>query len=71
MTRPRIQIAVDARDPHALCRFWAAALDYRIEDHHDQVLALVEQGAHRSRGRPLVRTGECGGGARNRPVVRS
>jgi len=44
MTRPRIQIAVDAHDPHALCRFWAAALDYRIEDHHDQVLALVDQG---------------------------
>ena len=44
MTRPRIQIAVDAHDPHALCRFWAAALDYEIEDHHDQIVALAEQG---------------------------
>jgi hypothetical protein len=42
--RPHIQIAVDAHDPHALCRFWAAVVDYDVEDHHDQILQLVDQG---------------------------
>ena len=42
---PTIQIAVDAADPHAQARFWAAALDYELEDHHDQVEQLLAAGA--------------------------
>jgi hypothetical protein len=30
---PTIQIAIDAADPHALARFWAAAAGYELEDH--------------------------------------
>ena len=41
---PALQIAIDAADPHALCRFWAAAMDYDIEDQHEGILRLVEQG---------------------------
>ena len=44
MTAPAVQIAVDAADPHALCRFWAAALHYEIEDHHELIMTLVDQG---------------------------
>lgn len=36
-----MQIAVDCADPHALVRFWAAALDLEIEDHHDQIGQLL------------------------------
>ncbi|MBC3191476.1 VOC family protein [Pseudonocardia sp. C8] len=35
---PTVQIAFDAADPHALARFWAAALGYEVEDH----TALIE-----------------------------
>jgi len=41
---PAIQIAVDCADPHALARFWAAAVDYELEDHHDQILEIVGAG---------------------------
>ena len=41
---PAIQIAVDCADPHALVRFWAAALDYEVEDHHDQITEIVAAG---------------------------
>lgn len=44
MSTPAIQIAFDAADPHLLNRFWAAAMDYEIEDHHEQILAIVEAG---------------------------
>ena len=44
MTTPNLQIAIDARDPHQLNRFWAAAMDYEVEDHHDQILGIVEAG---------------------------
>ena len=27
------QICVDCADPHSLARFWAAAMDYEMEDH--------------------------------------
>lgn len=43
MTVP-FQIAIDCADPHRLVRFWAAAMDLEVEDHHDQVGSLVEQG---------------------------
>jgi hypothetical protein len=41
---PKIQIAIDCADPHALVRFWAAAVDYEIEDHHDQIVEIVGAG---------------------------
>jgi hypothetical protein len=44
MTTPSIQIVVDAADPHLVNRFWAAAMDYEIEDHHDQIASIVEAG---------------------------
>ena len=42
---PTIQIEVDSADPHAQARFWAAALHYEREDHHDQVEQLLAAGA--------------------------
>ena len=44
MTVPGFQIAVDAEDPHRLNRFWAAAVDYEIEDHHTQIQDIVAAG---------------------------
>ena len=35
MTSPALQITFDTADCHALARFWAAALDYAVDDHHD------------------------------------
>jgi hypothetical protein len=29
---PRVQVVLDAADPHALAEFWAAALGYEVED---------------------------------------
>jgi hypothetical protein len=40
----RMQIAIDCADPHGLNRFWAAALDYEMEDHHDLVLRMLSAG---------------------------
>jgi hypothetical protein len=39
-----IQVVIDAADPHALARFWAAALGYEVEDHTAIVDALVADG---------------------------
>ena len=41
---PTVQVAFDAADPHALCRFWAAAMDYQVEQPHEQILRLVDAG---------------------------
>jgi hypothetical protein len=38
------QIAVDCADPHQLARFWAAAVDYDVEDHHDQIVEILAAG---------------------------
>ncbi len=38
------QIAIDAADPHAQARFWAAAMDLEVEDHHDLVVQMIEAG---------------------------
>jgi hypothetical protein len=38
------QVTVDALDPHALAKFWAAALGYDNEDHSDFIAQLLEQG---------------------------
>lgn len=40
----RVQVVFDAADPHALARFWAAALRYRGEDHSGVVTQLLESG---------------------------
>jgi hypothetical protein len=42
---PTIQISIDAADPHAQARFWAAALHYELEDHHEQIEQLLAAGA--------------------------
>lgn len=38
------QVAFDTADPHGVARFWAAALGYQKEDHHDLVEQLVAAG---------------------------
>jgi hypothetical protein len=38
------QIAIDCTDPHAQARFWAAAMDLEVEDHHDQIQQMVADG---------------------------
>ncbi|MGI8574398.1 MAG: VOC family protein [Egibacteraceae bacterium] len=38
------QIVIDCFDPHELVRFWAAAMDYEIEDNDAQVRHVLEQG---------------------------
>jgi len=44
VTVPTFQIAIDAADPHRLNRFWAAVVDYDIEDHHDLVEQVIAAG---------------------------
>ena len=52
MTTP-FQICIDADDPHRLNRFWAAAMGYEIEDHHDQMQQMRRcRLRHRRRRRP-------------------
>jgi hypothetical protein len=41
---PTFQIAIDAADPHRLNRFWAAAVGYEIEDHHDGIEQILAAG---------------------------
>jgi Glyoxalase-like domain len=38
------QVTFDARDPHAQARFWAQVLHYEVEDQHDLVSTLLDQG---------------------------
>lgn len=40
----RVQVVIDAADPHALARFWADALRYRVEDHSGVVAMLLAAG---------------------------
>jgi hypothetical protein len=40
----RVQVVFDAADPHALARFWAAALRYDREDHRELVGQLHAAG---------------------------
>jgi hypothetical protein len=40
----RVQVVFDATDPHALARFWAAALRYDREDHSELVGQLHAAG---------------------------
>jgi hypothetical protein len=41
---PSYQIAIDCQDPHALARFWAAAMDLEVEDHDAQIGELIAAG---------------------------
>jgi len=45
-TTPAIafQVVVDCADPHRLARFWSEAIHYEIEDNHEQILGLIDQG---------------------------
>jgi hypothetical protein len=40
-----VQVAFDCSDPHAMARFWAAALGYEKEDHSGPIAELLESGA--------------------------
>ena len=39
-----LQVTFDCTDPHAQARFWAAALGYEVDDHHDMIGELIESG---------------------------
>ena len=38
------QVTVDSIDPHALAKFWSAALGYDVEDNSDFIRSLLDQG---------------------------
>ncbi|MGZ4678073.1 MAG: VOC family protein [Acidimicrobiia bacterium] len=40
----KVQITFDARDAYALAAWWAGLLGYELEDVHDVVAGLLEQG---------------------------
>jgi hypothetical protein len=44
MTTPKVQVAIDCKDPHALVRFWAAVMDYTVEDHSELINSLIAAG---------------------------
>jgi hypothetical protein len=39
-----LQVTFDCTDPHAQARFWAAALDYEVDDHHEMIGGLIDAG---------------------------
>jgi Glyoxalase-like domain len=39
-----LQVTVDCADPHAQARWWANLLGYEVQDGHDFVTALLEEG---------------------------
>ena len=39
-----LQVTFDCADPHAQARFWAVALDYELEDHHDLIGDVIAAG---------------------------
>ena len=39
-----LQVTFDCTDAHAQARFWAVALDYELEDHHDLIVGLIDAG---------------------------
>jgi hypothetical protein len=39
-----LQVTFDCTDPHAQARFWAAALDYDIEDHDELIGEVIAAG---------------------------
>jgi Glyoxalase-like domain len=40
-----VQVTFDCADPHAMARFWAAALSYEKEDHSELVESLLQAAA--------------------------
>jgi hypothetical protein len=44
MTAVSWQLVVDARDPHALADFWAAALEAEVEDNEELIEGLLAAG---------------------------
>ena len=45
-----VQVTFDCADPHAMARFWAAALAYEKEDHSELVESLLRDGGAAARG---------------------
>lgn len=39
-----LQVTFDCEDPHAQARFWAVAVGYRVDDHHDMITELISAG---------------------------
>lgn len=39
-----LQLTLDCSDPHAQARFWAVALDFQVDDHHEMIGGLIESG---------------------------
>ena len=39
-----VQITFDSADPHAQAAWWAELIGYRVEDHHDRIAHMLEQG---------------------------
>jgi hypothetical protein len=39
-----VQVTIDAKDPHRLAKWWADVLGYEVEDGHDFIQALLEEG---------------------------
>ncbi len=52
----RLQVTIDAADPHAQAEFWAQAIGYQVEDNSTFVDQLVTDGRLPDAGR-LVRNG--------------
>jgi hypothetical protein len=44
MSKPTIQVAIDAANPYELARFWAAVTGYELEDHHDMIGEIIAAG---------------------------
>ena len=40
----KVQVTFDAADPHALAAWWAELVGYEVEDGHDLVAGLLENG---------------------------
>lgn len=38
------QLTFDCADPHAQARFWAAAVGFEVDDHHEMISGLIESG---------------------------
>ncbi len=39
-----LQVTFDCADPHAQARFWAVAMGYEVDDHHQMISELLDAG---------------------------
>ena len=39
-----LQVTFDCTDPHAQARFWAVAVGFEVDDHHDMIGGLIDAG---------------------------